>query len=177
MKPSSCSKEALASCLAAVLFLPPLPLVAQTITNPGFEADSFTIFPGYIGNSPTHAPNGPITGWTGTPVSRTGLNPAGSSPFADNGIIPEGANVAFIQAGTSGVVVLESTVTGLQIGTNCSVSFRVNARSNQSAVLRFSVDGTPVADDAEVTMVGSAYTNKTSLHICGISNPSGPRSP
>jgi len=154
MKPTSCSKGALASCLAAVLFLPPLPLVAQTITNPGFEANSFTIFPGYIDGSPAQAPNGPITGWTGTPVNRTGLNPAGTSPFANNGIIPEGTNVAFLQAGASGAASLQTTVTGLQINTKYNVSFRVNARAAQSAVLRFSVDGTQMGEDAEVTQVG-----------------------
>jgi hypothetical protein len=165
MKPTPCSRGALASWLAATLLLSPSLLMAQTITNPGFEANSFTIFPGYIDGSPAQAPNGPITGWTGTPVSRTGLNPAGSSPFADNGIIPEGTNVAFIQAGTSGVASLESTVTGLQIGTKYNVSFRVNARSNQSAVLRFSVDGTPVAEDAEVTMVGNNPYNHAAFEF------------
>ena len=45
-------------------------LSAQTIPNPGFETDSFTVFPGYVSG------NGPITGWTGGPYgvgSRTKL--------------------------------------------------------------------------------------------------------
>jgi hypothetical protein len=142
---------ALASCLAAALLFSPSPLVAQTVTNPGFESNTFTTFPGYING----AGNGPITGWTGAPTDRVGLNPAGSSPFADNGIIPEGTNVAFIQAGASGAASLETTIAGLQIGTKYNVSFRVNARANQGPVLRFSVDGTAVGEDAAVTMVGN----------------------
>ncbi|MCW1922428.1 cadherin-like domain-containing protein [Luteolibacter arcticus] len=160
MKLTTCSAGALASCLAAALLFSPIPLVAQTITNPGFEANTFTVFPGYIDASPTFTPNGPITGWTGTPVSRTGLNPSGSSPFADNGVIPEGLNVAFVQAGASGVASLQTTVTGLQINTKYNVSFRVNARAGQSAVLRFSVDGTPAGEDAEVTAVGGTNLYK-----------------
>src|SRR3954469_18624681 len=63
----------------------------QTITNPSFEADTFTTFPGYISG------NSPITGWTAGDPARAGINPGGGSPFADNGTIPAGSQVAFIQ--------------------------------------------------------------------------------
>ena len=76
---------------AALLFAGGLGVQAQTITNPSFEADTFGNFPGYISG------NGPITGWTAGNNSRAGLNPGGGTPFADNGVIPAGANVAFIQ--------------------------------------------------------------------------------
>src|SRR5690348_9328171 len=64
---------------------------APTIPNPSFEADAFTVFPGYISG------NSPITGWTAGDPARAGINPGGGSPFADNGVVPNGSQVAFIQ--------------------------------------------------------------------------------
>lgn len=52
--------------------------LAQTITNPSFEADTFTACPGYY----FQAGNGTITGWT--PSGGAGLNHAACSLFADN---------------------------------------------------------------------------------------------
>jgi len=78
----------------AALLAGALALGAQTIPNPSFEADTFTAFPGYISG----AGNGPITGWTANNNDRVGLNPAGGTPFSDNGTIPDGNNVAFIQS-------------------------------------------------------------------------------
>ena len=70
--------------------------VGQTIPNPSFETDTFATAPGYI------SVNAPITGWTANPDDEVGLNPAGGqSPFADNGVIPNGNNVAFVQAGSA----------------------------------------------------------------------------
>ena len=85
--------------------------LGQTIPNPSFEANSFTTYPGYI------SVNAPITGWTANPADEVGLNPAGGqSPFADNGAIPDGTNVAFIQAGSavdSQQGSLSTTISGL----------------------------------------------------------------
>ena len=95
------------------------PLAAQTIPNAGFETDSFTLFPGYVSD------NSPITGWQGGPPERIGLNPSDGSPFADNGTIPEGTNVAFIQSQDSGTPTeLSTTISGLTANTQypCSVS-------------------------------------------------------
>jgi hypothetical protein len=74
------------------------PVQAQvTIINPSFEADPVPSYPGY-----TTA----ITGWTssnsmnyanGTNNNGAGLNSAGG-PFANNGAIPDGSQVAFLQA-------------------------------------------------------------------------------
>jgi hypothetical protein len=92
---------------------------APTIPNPGFEADVFTNFPGYI------AGNGPITGWTAS--GEAGLNTA-SGPFADNGAIPQGFNAAFLQSfGTP--MFLETTITGLTPGQVYRVHFRANSRA------------------------------------------------
>jgi len=85
---------------------------AQTIPNPSFEADTFTGWPGYIATAGNHA----ITGWTASNDAKVGLNPAGGSPFADNGAIPDGKNVAFIQSQDEATT-LSTTITGLTVGT------------------------------------------------------------
>jgi hypothetical protein len=110
------------------LLLHSLPASGQTLTNGSFEADTFTVAPGYVSG------NTAITGWTGSPTNRVGLNPAPvASPFADNGQIPNGTKVAFIQAGASGPAFLQTTVTGLVEGTKYHVSLRANARSNTTS--------------------------------------------
>ena len=66
--------------LAALAFAGNAP--AASIPNPSFEANSFAGFPGYV----NQAGNGTINDWTAS--GGAGLNPAGGSPFADNGVIP-----------------------------------------------------------------------------------------
>src|SRR6185369_7746166 len=74
------------------------------IVNPSFEADTFTVFPGYVSG------NGPITGWNA--LGGHGINPGGGSPFADNGVIPNGSQVSFMQAdGTN-----SQLVSGFSVG-------------------------------------------------------------
>jgi hypothetical protein len=101
---------------------------AQVIQNPSFENDTFTVYPGYI------SVNKPITGWTGSPADRVGLNPSGGSPFADNGAIPDGKNVAFIQSYTGGSSSLSTIISGLTNGQKYTVNFRFNARTNGTTV-------------------------------------------
>jgi len=122
--------------LAASLSLPAIS-PAQTIPNPSFETDAFTVAPGYSSG------NGPITGWTSSKPASTGLNPASGSPFANNGTIPAGTNVAFIQS-TAGGTDLGTTISGLTGGTAYRVSFRANARGSQNPTLKVSIDGSPV---------------------------------
>jgi len=113
----------------------------QTIPNPSFEADTFTVFPGYITN------NTAITGWIGTPTSRVGLNPASGSPFADNGTIPNGNNVAFIQVNPDDPAspsTLSTTISGLTAGTTYKVTFRANARGGNTPNVKIYIDGVAV---------------------------------
>ena len=129
--------------LAALLSVPVLAFLsgharAQTISNPGFEADTYTAFPGYAAGN-----GGVITGWTSTKPASVGLNPAAGSPFADNGTIPAGPNVAFLQS-TAGGTDLSTTITGLTPGSSYRVNFRANARGGQNPVLKATVDGGPV---------------------------------
>jgi len=86
------------------------------IVNPSFEADAFTIFPGYVSD------NGPITGWDS--LGGHGINPSNGSPFADNGAIPNGSQVAFMQMDG----VLSQTVTGLTSGSQYYVHYYENSR-------------------------------------------------
>lgn len=125
----------------------------QTIPNPSFEADSFTVFPGYI------ADNAPITGWTANTDSRAGLNPAGGSPFANNGAIPDGNNVAFLQSDdTVNGTTLETTITGLTVGTTYKVMFQANARGGDPANLpnlRVQIDGAEILGVAISPVTGT----------------------
>jgi hypothetical protein len=124
------------ACLGAVL-----PGVAQTIPNPSFETDTFTVFPGYI------SLNAPITGWTASPEDRAGLNPSDGSPFADNGTIPAGSKVAFIQSSDFGTT-LGTTISGLTLGTPYRVTFRANARAGNTPNLKISLDDGGGAQEA-----------------------------
>ena len=138
--------------LVASLLVASVPsLFGATITNPSFETDTFTTFPGYY----FQAGNGTITGWT--PSGGAGLNPAAGSPFADNGAIPNGSQVAFIQNGASAS--LSTTISGLTPGTAYKVSFRVNARSGNTPNLKVNIDATRIIDTA-VTPVGGANPYK-----------------
>jgi len=139
----------------AILVLLCQAAVGQTIPNPSFETDTFTTSPGYI------SVNTPITGWTANPADEVGLNPAGGqSPFADNGAIPNGNNVAFIQAGSaadSQQGTLSTTISGLTVGTTYKVNLRANARSGQAPTLRLSID--------------SAEIMAMTMHSAGPNNP------
>jgi hypothetical protein len=86
-------------------------LRARSIPNPTFEANTFLVAPGYISG------NAPITGWTGSPATRIGQNPAGISPFYDNGLLPNGNKVAFIQSTGGATSTLSTTITGLTVST------------------------------------------------------------
>jgi hypothetical protein len=124
---------------------------AQTISNPSFEADTFTAFPGYISD------NSAITGWTATRPDRAGINPAVISPFADNGAIPAGSQVAFIQNASDST--LSTVITGLTPGTTYNVMFRANARGGNRPMLRILIDGGTIVD-TEVDAVGGANPYK-----------------
>jgi hypothetical protein len=139
--------------LAAALLATSAPLLAQSITNPSFEANTFTTLPGDT------ATNGPITGWTATLPAQAGLNPAGGNIYANNGAVPNGSNVAFLRAGTTGQSSLKTTATGLTVGTKYNVSFRVNARSQtalNSPRLVFSTNGTGDTVKAEIARVSTS---------------------
>lgn len=117
--------------------------VGIALENPSFEADAFLSWPGYSGDNPGGAgtdpgPNWAITSWTQSDLAGSGINPIanGASPFADNGVIPNGIQVAFLQsAGTLG-----QTVTGLTVGSQYYLHYYENARSGGSPSLEARID-------------------------------------
>jgi hypothetical protein len=98
--------------------------IVGIIPNPSFESDTFTTFPGYARDN-----GGVIAGWVLSDPASVGLNPAGESPFADNGAIPEGANVAFIQSMDNSLNTLSTILTNLTPNGIYELSFRANCRS------------------------------------------------
>src|SRR5664280_2473956 len=129
---------------------------AQTILNPSFELDHYYVSPGYASVN-----GGVITGWAISDATRIGLNLGGTnSPglFADNGAIPDGTNVAFIQSsGTTNT--LSTTITGLIPGVAYQVGFRANCRSGYSQ------------PGAESSLNGGAFVPFTCYPAVGGSHP------
>jgi len=131
------------------------------ITNPSFEQNSFAVFPGYI------TQNGPVTGWEA--VGNAGLNPisTGQSPFADNGAIPEGDQIGFLQSAPSGESRLATLMTGLVPGKSYLVRFRANARSSNVVRMQVWVSGEAI----ETSLNGNPPALFNDIHPVGGSNP------
>lgn len=134
---------ALAACAAA----------APQVANPGFEQDRYTTSPGYRFHN-----GGAIAGWEGgsgvNPVWRDPENQRGpDAPFADNGRIPEGRQVAFIQ----GPGRLSQRVEGFVAGRTYRVTFRSNARVTRRGTqwprLQATLGGTLIVSPHEVRPV------------------------
>lgn len=124
--PAARAARLLGGCLAmAIAGMAASPtLAAPAIPNPSFEANTFNVSPGYISG------NSAITGWVGTPTNKVGMNPAGSQNiFANNGAVPNGTKVAFIQSQFGETGKLSTAITGLTVGSTYLVRFRTNART------------------------------------------------
>jgi hypothetical protein len=138
-------------------------VVGLPMDNPSFEVDSFESWPGYSGdNNPggnpdtPPGPNIPITGWTQDDVTGSGLNPIanGASPFADNGIIPHGRQVAFIQ-GVGGTGSIAQTVGGLTSGSQYYLHYYENSRAGTApGTLEVQLNGAPLIPAHTVPSVG-----------------------
>lgn len=122
-----------ANSLGSVTSLAAQLTVGIAMTNPSFEADAFLYWPGYSGANPGGTSTDPgdnwaITGWTQSHLEGSGINPIsnGASPFADNGVIPHGTNVVFLQAADS---TLSQTVSGLTVGSQYYLHYYENGRS------------------------------------------------
>ena len=117
------------------------------ILNPSFETDSTPPSPGY----------GRITDWLPDAAISTGygLNEEGG-PFADNGKVPDGVRVAFMQDNGT----LSQTVSGFIPGEKYWLVYRENARGlccgERSATLLARVGGTTVVPEHEVAIVGGS---------------------
>jgi hypothetical protein len=106
------------------------------VANGSFEADDVAAWPGY----------GAITGWEGG----SGINDGG--PFGDNGVIPDGAKLGFIQ----GTKTLSQNLTGLEAGAEYVLSFYYNARNCCGGTIGFtvSVGGEELGSVSDVKPVG-----------------------
>lgn len=116
--------------LSAALLLSPAAWT-QTIPNPSFEADHYFSGVGYASQN-----GGVITGWTLSDPARIGLNVGGTNNPAglvDNGAIPNGTNVAFVQASGGSTAQISTVISGLTSGVQYQVTFRANRRSAYQA--------------------------------------------
>jgi hypothetical protein len=118
------------------------PGVAQpVIVNPSFEADAIPAWPGY----------GPITGWTSP--TQAGIN-GSTGPFHDNGVIPHGEKVGFLQANAS----LSQVISGFTVGSTYVLQYSENARNccSGTAQLRVTINGAEIVPLHNVPPVGGS---------------------
>lgn len=120
------------------------PVYSQTgalaVANPSFEADNVTAFPTYRAT---------ITGWEKVGVSGFGVNTNG--PFYDNGAVPDGSKVLFLQQ----VVGVRQMVPGFVLGQKYILQFRANAReSTTTPLLRASVGDVEIVPPTPIPAVG-----------------------
>jgi len=103
---------------------------APVVENPSFEVDVYHQSPGYAPKDGSG-----ITGWTYS--GNLGINPwwavsdtrqAPQYPFADNGIIPDGRQVALMQ----NICELRQRVEGFEKGRRYGVPFYKTARHNNA---------------------------------------------
>ena len=134
----------------------------NAIYNPSFESNSFTTYPGYI----TGGANGPIIGWSATPTTAIGLNPASGSPFASDGAIPDGKNCAFIQCNSGTPSTLSTTMSNLVAGTTYTVSIRATSRASQYPHLITSIDGVQLLALTVFPVCPSGYYLSPWKYIC-----------
>jgi hypothetical protein len=139
-------------------------VAANLVTNPSFENNqaSFVNFPGYISGNTT------IDSWTENAANRVGINGNSGSgyPFADNGTIPDGVAVGFIQS-NGAASTLSQSISGLSIGTTYKITARINARSGVNLPnIGVSMGATPLLFNQNVTAVGGGnpYHELTFYH-------------
>ncbi len=125
--------------------------VGLAMVNSSFEADTFGTYPGYVSG------NGPITGWSS--LGGHGIN-SSAGPFADNGAIPHGARVAFMQ----GDGALSQTVSGFTVGAQYYVVYFENARNGGIPAIEVQIGGTTIVSAHARAPVGggNSYVEVTS---------------
>ena len=126
------------------------PASAQTITNFSFESPSAHTYTA-------------INGWTATGggtigggSNGVGIDGSGGS-FANNGVIPDGKQVAFLQTDGSAATTLAQAINGLTIGDRYVISFYDNSRAGYTApTLNVSFGGQAIAAPQTVNSVGGS---------------------
>ena len=122
-------------------------LAQPAVRNASFEVDSTPPYPGY----------GPISDWTpgGAISTGYGLN-EGGGPFADNGEVPQGTKVAFMQNNGT----LSQVVSGFVPGEQYWLVYRENVRGlccgERVATLTATIGGNTIVAEHEVAIVGGS---------------------
>ena len=153
------------------VFLPAMAFSNPVVLNPSFELDPFAVLNGResIGG---HNPGG-ITGWLHSNLT-TGVSGDAPSPYvrvlADNGSIPDGEKVAFIQGNGS----LSQLIAGLTPLATYQITYFENANQYNAATrqgdsldsvsLTVKIDGEVISDPHVVNPVGdkNPYRKMTS---------------
>ena len=128
---------------------------APATENSSFEADRYAKWPGY---SRQH--DGAMTGWRATggagvnPIWKDPDNQRGpDSPFHDNGRVPDGKQLAFIQ----GPGTINQVIDGFERGRRYVVTYRENARVQRQGTawprLRVALGGQVIVSPHEVVPV------------------------
>lgn len=133
-----------------ILILSPASVwAAPTVANPSFEADRYTAYPGLA-----RANGGKIEGWAFT--GSVGIDPCWEDPgkpsgpihvFNDNGKVPHGRQVVFLQNRCT----LAQRIEGFEAGTRYRVTFYENARRQSRS---------PDPPDLEVTLGGETIVSR-----------------
>ena len=138
------------------------------VQNASFEAETFSESPGYVSS------NGAITAWStlenGLPggATRIGINTPGAlDPFANNGKVPAGNNVAFIRGGLRS---LAHDIHGLTPGERYLLSYRENGRSPTTPVGSATLGGIEVVPQHNVAAVDSldVFTQPYHVQVGGV---------
>lgn len=130
------------------------------LVNGSFEADTFIDDPansnvGYI-SSPGSST---IFGWFASENRRVGQNPtsSGYGPFANNGTVPDGQQVALLQRrDETEPVTLSQTVFGFEPGENYLVTYRENARNGNNPRAVVSLGGETIVPEHAAPSVGGS---------------------
>lgn len=149
---------------------------ASLVLNPSFEAETFTNNPGTISTNTT------ITSWATADAGFVGINtPGGVEAFSNNGIVPDGGNVAFIRGGPRS---LTQDIVGLVPGDRYIVRYRENGRAPTSPIAEVSLGGAVVVAAHTISntenagqftrpyyhTVSGVFTATASSHALEISN-------
>jgi HpiC1 cyclase len=140
---------------------------APNVVNPSFEADRFGRFPGSAALN-----GGKIQGWTFT--GAVGVNPWWQDPavrsgpshtFDDNGIVPDGRQVAVLQ----NRCVLSQRIDGFEAGKRYRVTFYENARrrsrSPEPPILEVTLAGQTIVSSHRVTPVEGFNSRTLPYHF------------
>jgi len=155
---------------------------AALVQNPSFEAETFTNNPGTIST------NAAISAWqafeNGSPGAEgfIGINsPGGVEVFSNNGLVPDGANVAFIRGGPRS---LRQEVSGFVPGERYSVRYRENGRAPTTPIAEVTLGGEVIVaahpvghveNDGQFTqryhhMISDVFTASATSHSLEIAN-------